>query len=179
MSRVFSIGAYRRTTSETTTPNVAELGELVAASQERTDKPQVTPMQELPQPKLTKAGLDFRQRFHVALAQLKAEATAEIKAADKPADVRAKITVRSVLKRAKASPLAAYSPLHRDDLLPLVEAASDEISALMAASFKRKTRSRPSAKELAAELKKARQDHAKAIAKLASQRLSEFVAKSD
>ena len=178
MSRVFSIDGYRRTASEAAAPSVAELGEPVAARREKLDEPRVTPKQELPQPKLTKAGLDFRQRFHDALAQLKAEATTEIKAAAKPADARTKITVSSVLKRAKASPLAAYSPLHRDALLPLVEAASDEISALMAASFKRKTRSRPSAKELAAELKKARHDHAKAIAKLASQRLSEFLAKS-
>ena len=44
MSRVFSIDDYRRTASEATAPSVAELGEPVAASQEKPDEPRVTPM---------------------------------------------------------------------------------------------------------------------------------------
>ena len=128
--------------------------------------------------RLTKAGLGFRKRFIEALDALSTELRQQIASATKAEEVPDRITVSAVLKRAKASPLAAYSPLHRDELLPMVEKAATEIEELIAATFKPRRRTRATINSLRAELRQLRFDHSEALAKLASQRLSEFVSKA-
>ena len=178
MSEMFSLEQYRRR-------NPASKPEAAESKSGDAPRGHEAPPREnaaaakqtsAPQPKLTKAGIDFRARFETALSELGAEARAELKTATAASDLKTRITVSAVLKRAKASPLAAYSPLHKDALLPMVEAASAELASLVSAAFKPKTRRRPSATALQAQLKKERAEHAKALSKLASQRLAEFVA---
>lgn len=124
---------------------------------------------------LTKAGQDFRRRFIAALEDLKIEAATQLASAKKRSDVKARITVAAIATRAKSSRLGAYSPLHRDVLIPLVEAASFEHQRDLLARFKVATQRKSTVSSLTAQLKAEREEHAKAMSTLASQKLSMFL----
>ena len=128
--------------------------------------------------KLTKPGVDFRKRFVAALETMRDEAATQRAAAKTASDVTIRINVSAVLKRAKSSPLAAYSPLHRKTLIPLVEEAAEEHRHAMSKLFKRQA-AKPSVAALKAQLKKEREAHASAISTLASQKLVQFLLNHD
>jgi len=127
----------------------------------------------LDDPSLPSAARDFRRRFLTALNELKLEAVAQIEATTTAKDVTIKINVSAVLKRAKSSPLTAYSPLHRDVLLPLVSQAIAEIQTILSAKIQ--SSSKPSIASLQKSLKQAREQYEIALSRLASQQLTKFI----
>lgn len=128
------------------------------------------------EPRLTKPAREFRARFFAALQELKDESFMALAQAKTRADMKAKINVSLVLKRAKASPLTAYSPLHRDTLLPFVEAAGDELLKAIQERFSNPSNKRKSSIScLSNELVESRRSFEKQLATLASQKLSSYI----
>lgn len=120
------------------------------------------------------AGEDFRRRVLDALSRMKLEATDQLNFAKSPKDVTTKINVSSVLKRAKASPLSIYSPLHKS-LLKMVTQEKDRQKKVLHEKFsprcKRKKVIGPSKKEA----KIAKDSQAELLRQRASKELSEFL----
>lgn len=148
-------------------------------------KPEVTPSTQAPaaskgDAKLTKAAQDFRIRFLAAFEALKAQARSELDQASQKSEVKTRINVSSVLKLAKSSPLTAYSPLHREILIPMVEQAAVEHEAAMAAKFSTGSPKRKQTiSNLEKELKEAKATFESQLSRLASQKLTEHLSQRD
>jgi len=125
-------------------------------------------------PTLPRAARDFRQRFATALQALVTEAMAELENVISPKNVKIKINVSAVLKRSHSSPLTAYSPLHRDVLLPLVESESLKVKKAQANQCNGKKK--PTVASLQTELREAKEIYEKALSRLASQKMTDFIA---
>ena len=89
-------------------------------------------------------------------------------------DVKAKINISSVLKIANASPLTAYSDLHRDVVGKNVEEAKKRCELAIKAKFK-VAKARPTVESLQRQLSEERAAHAEALSKLASQKMTEYL----
>ena len=159
--------------------NIALHGNAVDGQNAKHKKASATtmasPPAELPTQRLTKPAKDFRKRFLAALEEIKKEASRELRNAGTKADMKAKINVSMVLKRAKSSPLTAYSPLHRDILLPLVEQAAHDLEIAINEKFPKSAHARRDTLALAKEeLSEAKASFEAQLSKLASQKLTAY-----
>lgn len=126
---------------------------------------------------LTEAGKSFRKRFSEALAGLEGQFEAQLAKAEKASDVKVRVNVSAALKIAQASPLTAYSDLHREVVAKKVEEAKKRCEEAVKAKFK-VIKARPTIESLQKQLAQERAEHATAISKLASQKMTEYLAAS-
>lgn len=126
---------------------------------------------------LTAAGKAFRARFNEALAALEAEFESQLAKAEMASDVKVRINVSTALKIAQASPLTAYSDLHREAVGKKVDEAKKRCEEAIKAKFK-VVKARPTIESLQKQLAKERAEHATAVSKLASQKMTEYLAAS-
>lgn len=123
---------------------------------------------------LTKAGKAFRERFFETLAKMESEFNAQLAKAEKASDVKVKINISAILKRAQASPLTAYSDLHRELVSTKVEEANRRCEQAVKAKFK-VIKSRPTLDSLQKTLAQERAAHAAELSRLASQKMTEYL----
>lgn len=182
MKKIVDLDQFRRKEPQPKpeAPQAVNLSKAAPAASSPERQPPATPQKtddgskDKPQ-KLTKPAQDFRRRFEDALNELKAEALEELAKAKTKEEFKKKINVSLVLKRAKSSPLTAYSPLHRDFLLPKVEAASLVLKQANEAKFTTVRRNPEGVQSLKTQLKKQKIDFEQQLATLASQKLSLFI----
>jgi hypothetical protein len=149
---------------------------VVPANAETLNAPVPSPISgEDSECRLTRAGQEFRRRFCAALDGIEIEAASRLAKATKRAEAKTIISVAAVAKRAKASPLSAYSPLHRDALIPRVEAAIAKHEAALSKAFKRTGRKTPTVAALTSQLRQERARHEEQIRALASQKFSDMI----
>lgn len=127
--------------------------------------------------KLSEAGKEFRVRFAEAIAKMELEFNTSLIQAPKSSDVKVKINVSSVLKIAKSSPLTAYSELHRAFVKLAIDDAKRRCDEAIKGKFK-EVKARPTIEDLQKRLTKERHEHAAALSKLASQKMTEYLTSS-
>lgn len=122
---------------------------------------------------LTKAGKSFRERFSNALTELELLFDKELANAKVSSEVKTKINISSVLKQAKSSPLAAYSDLHKEFVENKINEAIQRCNQKLEIKFQDKKK--PTIESLQKQLAEERALHKAELAKLASQKMTEYL----
>lgn len=123
--------------------------------------------------KLTKAGNSFRERFVNSLKVLQEQFNDELENANSISDVKTKINISTVVKHAKASPLAAYSEHHKEFVANLIEDAINECNRSLESKFT--GTKKPTIESLQKQLTEERSLFKSELAKIASQKMTEYI----
>lgn len=123
--------------------------------------------------KLTKAGISFRSRFSEALKELEDCYKSEVKNATVSSQVKTKINISNVVKKAKASPLAAYSDVHKDWVETEINNALNRCKEVFDTKFPNSNK--VTIESLQKKLIEERQIHKAELSKLASQKMTEYL----
>lgn len=126
---------------------------------------------------LTKAGKSFRERFSNALIELELLFDKELANAKVSSEVKTKINISNVLKQAKSSPLAAYSDLHKEFVENKINEAIQKCNKKLELKFQDKKK--PTIDGLQRQLAEERALHKAELAKLASQKMTEYLELKD
>ncbi len=126
---------------------------------------------------LTKAGKSFRERFSKAITELEMQFDKELANAQVSSEVKTKINISSVLKQAKSSPLAAYSDLHKEFVESTIKDVIDRCNQKLEIKFQ--TNKKPTIESLQKKLSEERAVHKAELAKLASQKMTEYLELKD
>lgn len=123
--------------------------------------------------KLTKAGKSFRERFSTALLELELIFDKELADAKLSSDIKTKINISSILKQAKSSPLAAYSDIHKEFVENKVKEVVDRCNKKLELKFQNKKK--PTIESLQKQLIEEKMTYKAELAKLASQKMTEYL----
>lgn len=123
--------------------------------------------------KLTKAGKSFRERFVNSLKALQEQFDDELEKANSISDVKTKINISTVVKHAKASPLAAYSEHHKEFVANLIENAINECNKNLEAKFTGSKK--PTIESLQKQLIEERALFKAELSKIASQKMTQYI----
>ena len=129
--------------------------------------------QEPKSEKLTKAGISFRNRFSEALKELEACYEKEVENANAHTQIKTKINISTVIKKAKSSPLAAYSDVHKDWVENEINTALNRCREIFEKKFPNSNK--VTIKSLQKKLTEERQRHKEELSKLASQKMTEYL----
>lgn len=126
---------------------------------------------------LTKAGISFRERFSVALKSMETSYQEEVKNADSSTQIKTKINISNVVKKAKASPLAAYSDLHKEFVEKEIKLAQERCEKLFVDKFP--NNNKVTIESLQKKLIEEKYKHKEELSKLASQKMTEYLQLKD
>jgi hypothetical protein len=126
---------------------------------------------------LTKAGTSFRERFSVALKDMEKKYQEEVKNANLPNLIKTKINISNVVKKAKASPLAAYSDLHKEFVENEIKLAQERCEKIFINKFP--NNNKVTIESLQKKLVEEKYKHKEEISKLASQKMTEYLQLKD
>lgn len=123
--------------------------------------------------KLTKAGKSFRERFVNSIKALQEQFDDELEKANSISDVKTKINISTVVKHAKASPLAAYSDHHKEFVANLIENAINECNKSLEDKFTGSKK--PTIESLQKQLIEERAIYKAELSKISSQKMTEYI----
>lgn len=123
--------------------------------------------------KLTKAGISFRNRFSEALKELENAYKNEVENATSSSQVKTKINISNVVKKAKASPLAAYSDVHKDWVETEINNSLTRCKEVFDKKFPNSNK--VTVESLQKKLSEERKIHKAELSKLASQKMTEYL----
>lgn len=126
---------------------------------------------------LTKSGISFRERFSAALKDIEISYKEEVENASSPNIVKTKINISSVVKKAKASPLAAYSDLHKEFVEKEIKLAQERCEKLFINKFP--NNNKVTIESLQKKLIEEKHKHKEELSKLASQKMTEYLQLKD
>lgn len=122
---------------------------------------------------LTKAGISFRNRFSEALKDLEKGYKDEVENATTSSQVKTKINISNVVKKAKASPLAAYSDIHKYWVETEITSSLTRCKELFDKKFPNSNK--VTVESLQKKLSEERQIHKAELSKLASQKMTDYL----
>lgn len=123
--------------------------------------------------KLTKAGISFRERFSEALKELEECYINEVNNATMSSQVKTKINISIVVKSAKASPLAAYSDVHKNWVETEINNALIRCKEVFDKKFPNSNKI--TIESLQKKLSEERQTYKAELSKLASQKMTDYL----
>lgn len=123
--------------------------------------------------KLTKAGVSFRNRFSEALKELEKAYEDEVEKSTTSSQVKTKINISNVVKKAKASPLAAYSDVHKDWVETEIATSLTRCKEILDKKFPNSNKI--TVESLQKKLREERQIHKAELSKLASQKMTDYL----
>ncbi len=127
--------------------------------------------------KLTKAGISFRNRFSEALEDLESCYKKEVTEATSETKVKTKINISSVVKKAKASPLAAYSDVHKDWVETEINNSLKRCEKIFTDKFP--NNNKITIENLQKKLIEEKHKYKEELSKLASQKMTEYLQLKD
>ena len=119
----------------------------------------------------------LRERFSVALKSMETSYQEEVKNADSSTQIKTKINISNVVKKAKASPLAAYSDLHKEFVEKEIKLAQERCEKLFVDKFP--NNNKVTIESLQKKLIEEKYKHKEELSKLASQKMTEYLQLKD
>lgn len=126
---------------------------------------------------LTKSGISFRERFLSALKDIEIIYKKEVQNAEFSNNIKTKINISNVVKTAKASPLAAYSELHKEFVEKEIQLAQERCEKIFISKFP--INNKVTIESLHKKLIEEKNKYKEELSKLASQKMTEYLQLKD